>query len=341
MGRYTPEEIAQLSDRIGRRIGARQLKNGLWVPDWSLHDELGLDKPDLEQNKDAFIQLITRYRSTQPNKPERISSIWTPYIDAELSRASTEGGDIMDWPYSPGWPDDSPPYFTVLGGTSATGKSTLRRQVWNRWSRSSTDYGSMAEELANDEETPFKIGSVIVDPDNAKMILPEYQTHLLHQIPGGSTYVHDESRNVAEALRKRAAEQNMSIVYDTSGQFNGTQGTLAEMRAKGYYIPAVYFFGNISTLVERAKLRERTTGRSVPPGIIPVMQQNLISIVPQLWNNKDFDQIILVDSTNVDNPEIMLWLKRRPDGGVDTVISATDTELYAQYFGNNTGLFRT
>ena len=343
MGRYSPQELEELSNRLGRRLGARRLKNGIWAPDWSLHEQLGLDVPELEQDKDAFIQTITRYGSTPARSASRVSQIWTPYMNAELARATDEKNSLEKLPYVPSFPDDSP-VFTILGGTSATGKSTLRRSVWDYWTPTGNASGA-AYTLAVDG-SPFRPGSVIVDPDNAKMMLPEYQGHLLHQLPGGSSYVHEESRNLAEALRQRAVSANMSVVYDTSGQFNGTYGSgqsgssmLAELKQKGYYIPAVYFFSNIQATTVRAKERERLTGRSVPSGIIPVMQNNLTTIVPGLWNANNIDELVLIEASDIDDLQIMMWLKRDPSGAVRVV--RPGDENFATYFGRNPGLFRT
>jgi hypothetical protein len=60
------------------------------------------------------------------------------------------------------------------------------------------------------------------------------------------------------------------------------------------------------------------------------MQNNLTSIIPRLWTSNALDELILVDSTNLDNQEIFLHVRRNPDGTIETVIEPSET--YDKYF---------
>lgn len=324
MGRYSPTEISTIRENISKSIqsGRSRFK---WKPDWRLHDELGLPHADI-LDRAAFESLISSRRSTDSFNAARVSGIWTPYIEAEMARAQAEMEDFKGG----SWDDEL--LFTVIGGTTATGKSTIRRQMAEAFRGDLPDNPSEVFKYINNLNSIFQPGSAVVDPDNAKLILPEYQAHIFHQTPGGASFVHEESRNLAEALRKRALNDKSPIIYDTSGQFNNGYQTLSEMRRAGYRIPALYFFGDIDKLIARAKEREKIEGRGVPTGIIPTMQNNLTSIVPNLWTSKELDELILIDSTNLDNPEIFLHVRRNPDGTIETVIEPSDT--YNKYFRN-------
>jgi hypothetical protein len=322
MGRYSPDEVSQIRENINKAI--QLTKSGFrWKPNWRLHDQLGVTHPDIP-DKPAFDLMLKRRSNTPPNDGTRIARIWTPYLDAEMARAQTERDDFKGG----SWDDEL--LFTVIGGTTATGKSTIRRQMQSSFSGDVPNNPSEVFKYIQGLDSVFQPGSVVVDPDDAKLILPEYQAHLYHQTPGGASFVHDESRNVAESLRERALKDKSPIIYDTSGQFNNGYETLSEMRRAGYRIPALYFFGDIDELIARAKERERLEGRGVPTGVIPIMQNNLTSIVPSLWTNGSLDELILIDSTNLDNQDVFLHLRRNADGTTEVVIEPSDS--YGNYF---------
>jgi hypothetical protein len=322
MGRYSPTEISKIRENISKSIQAGRSRFK-WRPSWRLHDELGLPHPDIP-DKETFDSSILGRGSSPSNDRTRIASIWSPYIEAEMARAQAERQDFEGG----SWDDEL--LFTVIGGTTATGKSTIRRQIAESFRGDIPNNPNEFFKYIQGLDSVFQPGSAVVDPDDAKLILPEYQAHIFHQTPGGASYVHEESRNLAEALRKRALQDKSPIIYDTSGQFNNGYQTLSEMRRAGYRIPALYFFGDIDKLIARAKEREKLEGRGVPTGIIPTMQNNLTSIVPSLWTSKELDELILVDSTNLDNQEIFLHVRRNPDGTIETVIEPSDT--YSKYF---------
>ena len=324
MGRYSPDEVSQIRENIGKAI--KSTKSGIkWRPNWRLHDLLGLPHPDIPDR--ATFDAILSPRPWQQKRnlsPARQSVIWMPYIEAEMARAQAEREDFKGG----AWDDDL--VFTVIGGTTATGKSTTRTQIMDSFKGDvPTNPSDLFDYLAG-LDSIFQPGSAVVDPDDAKLIIPEYQAHLFHQTPGGATFVHEESRDLAEALRKRALKDKSPIIYDTSGQFNSGAETLDEMRQAGYRIPALYFFGDLDTLIARAKERERIDGRGVPIPIISVMQNNLTGIVPSLWTGGKLDELILIDSTDIDNPQVFLHIRRSADGTTEVVIEPSDN--YNNYF---------
>lgn len=321
MAFYSDEQIEQMRENVRRGLNKgknpKSAKPGVWEPDYSLHDKLGLPRPRV-MTKDEVDAMIKRSPGGTPaNNLFRIANIWDPYVEAEVARVV----DLMQDSES----DER--VFSILGGSSATMKSTFRR--WAEGIRNGTvDMSS----LPGDAEFVLDYidgRSVMVDPDDAKLIIPEYIGHISTLTPGGASYVHQESRNIAEQLRRRAAESRLPIIYDTSGQFNNGNQTISDMRDSGYRISANYFLAPTNILIQRAQEREEATGRGVPTGIISTMADNLTRIIPNLWSGGWLDDLTLIDTSDPLNPRIILRLSVAEDLQVET-----DETALVSYFGS-------
>jgi predicted ABC-type ATPase len=314
MAFYPPEEIEKLRENVRRGIGKTKApkSSGKWTTDFSLHDKLGIPQPDI-MTAEELTQMLQKMSSTPSRDKQRERDIWLPYIDAEIDRVNSQVKDM----------DEKPELvFSILGGASASGKSTWRKRADERVSRTSfTEYENFILDSL--------LGTgVIVDPDDAKLMIPEYQAHLDAQIPGGASFVHEESRNIAEALRVRALAAQLPITYDTSGQFNNGSGTLAEMKRNGYKNKAIYFLADTETLVARAKKREEESGRGVPSSIVRTIANNLIGIIPNLWDGGYLDELMIIDTTDMGSPKVLINLV-----GPLTTAGPMDIGLLKTYFG--------
>jgi hypothetical protein len=311
MAFYTPEEVEKMRENVRRGLNRGRSTpgkkppinpSGVWEPDYSLHDKLGLPRPPVMTKSELDTILTRRPGGTPANdSPGRLVSIWDPYVEAEVARVA----DLMQDAES----DER--VFSILGGSSATMKSTFRR-----WAEGVVNGTVDKDSLPGD--APFVLDyldgrSVMVDPDDAKLIIPEYIGHISTMTPGGASYVHQESRNIAEQLRRRAAESRLPIIYDTSGQFNNGNQTISDMRDSGYRISANYFLAPTDILIQRAQEREEATGRGVPTGIISTMADNLTRIIPNLWSGGWFDDLTLIDTSDPLNPRIILRLSLAED----------------------------
>lgn len=325
MGIYKPEELQKIRENIEKGLARSTTLSRMWKPDWTLHEKLGLDIPDL-MTKDEFDAYIAANRWTPYEESARVSELWTPYINAEISRVTKLAESRP--------PTDAEKTFMVLGGASGTGKSSFKNLLMSGYDQGKFAYWSRSYFDILKNALPGY--AVDVDPDNGKLILPEYQAHLQHLTPGGASFVHQESRNIAEQLRQRAVSLGLPTLYDTSGQFNNGAETLDEVKGLGYRVDAVYFMADMQTLIDRVKLRERQSGRGVPSSIVRTIQQNLYSIIPQLWTNQKFDRLTIIDSTDLENMQVMLHVTRLPDGTVDvTSTMGLAMDKLKGYFGFN------
>lgn len=320
MAFYSDDQIEQMRENVRRGLNKgknpKPAKPGAWEPDYSLHDKLGLARPPV-MTKSELDTILQRQPGGTP-ATGRLVSVWDPYIEAEVARVV----DLMQDAES----DER--VFSILGGSSATMKSTFRR-----WAEGVVNGTVDKDSLPGD--APFVLDyldgrSVMVDPDDAKLIIPEYIGHISTLTPGGASYVHEESRNIAERLRRRAAESRLPIIYDTSGQFNNGNQTISDMRDSGYRISANYFLAPTNILIQRAQEREELTGRGVPTGIISNMADNLTRIIPSLWSGGWLDDLTIVDTSDPLNPRIILRLSLVEDLQVEP-----DETALISYFGRD------
>ena len=207
MAAYTPEQIETLRENLKKALDRKSKLRGVWVPDWSLHDELGLERPELLSLKE-LTELLGRFSTSGSNRIQSKTAAKLAYIRQSIINAEARKSMIDEPSLSK--------VFTAIGGTTATGKSSIRKKR--------IEIGPSLESVDDEVERilmeliPYD--GVIVDPDDSKLIIPEYQSHLKHGIPGGASFVHEESRELAEAVRGDATAGFASIIYDTSGQFN-------------------------------------------------------------------------------------------------------------------------
>jgi hypothetical protein len=295
MAFYPPEEIEKLRENVRRGMGKDRAPkaSGKWQPDFSLHDKLGLPQPELLTAEELKALIQKNSSSLYLRNNQREKEIWLPYIEAEIKRVKDEVESR----------DEKPELvFSILGGSSASGKSTWRKRAAASVPR--TNF-SEDENIIMDNLLGM---SVIVDPDDAKLMIPEYQAHLEAGIPGGGSFVHDESRIIAEYLRGMAEANQLPVTYDTSGQFNNGFQTLIDMRNSGYKNKAMYFLADPDVLIARAAEREKATGRGVPGYVIRNISSNLTSIIPSLWRSGYLDELTIVDTTNPNSPKVLIRL---------------------------------
>jgi len=197
---------------------------------------------------------------------DRVEQLWRPYVENSLARARR--GDVPN--------DQQRPTVYVLGGASATGKSTARQ----------TGLSGI----------PNYDSAVVADPDDAKIMMPEMRLWYARRLEGAASYGHQESREVAAVVARAATSEGLDLVYDTSGQFNDGFQDLADWRKKGYNIVAHYFFAPMATLTGRVNTRNKSTGRGVPLSVVETIQRNLQNLVPEILKRQLFDELYIWDS---------------------------------------------
>jgi N12 class adenine-specific DNA methylase/predicted kinase/GGDEF domain-containing protein len=124
--------------------------------------------------------------------------------------------------------------FTYIIGLPASGKSTVANKLV--------------------EET----GSLLVDCDEAKKLLPEYDGGI------GANAVHEESSLLTKNILARALESGDNIVYPTLGSKMASINKLLDLAVKhGYSTKIIYVKIDPAVAIERLKARFEKKGRYV------------------------------------------------------------------------------
>lgn len=177
-------------------------------------------------------------------------------------------------------PEDGVPTLTVLGGRGGSGKSNF-------------DKSSNEEFGVYDRKT-----SLVVDSDEIKALLPEYD-------PTKAYLVHDESSYIADSIVMMASYMRANVVLDITLKSDHTDKVL-EFRDRGYKVSANFMHLPPEVAVVNALHRSEKSltthnpvtgakrsfehGRLVPPGVV----------LSNVNNEKNFDKLIpLADSWSV------------------------------------------
>lgn len=238
---------------------------------------------------------------------DRVEQLWRPYVDLSIERARR--GDTPN--------DQQRPSVYVLGGASGVGKSASRTIG-----------------LAG---IPNYDSAVVADPDDAKIMMPEARLWYARRLPGASSLVHAESRQVTAVLARAATKEGLDLVYDTSGQFNDGFQDIRDWRSGGYDIVAHYFFAPESTLQRRVREREEKTGRGVPAGIVSTIQWNVMQMLPGFMGQQLFDELYIWDTEKDPAKPILLGQLMLDQPGQPQVLQVKHPYLFRYLFRDRVG----
>ena len=178
------------------------------------------------------------------------------------------------------------PVATFLGGGTAAGKSTLGGG---------------------------KPGSIVIDADEVKGKLPEYQ-HLKGQgDPRAAAFAHEESSDIAHEIQAKSISHRFDFTLDGTGdsKYEKMLGKVQAAKSAGYKVSAKYVTCDTGEAVRRARARAAQTGRAVPKATIESIHSAVSDTLSKLIANDDFDSLELWDTNG---PEPLL-VGSKPDGG--------------------------
>lgn len=165
--------------------------------------------------------------------------------------------------------------FTIMGGGSASGKSTMIK--------------SGAATLPKN--------SILVDSDKIKTMLPEYNEMLSKGDSRAANYVHEESSALAKRILRISNKENYNAVLDGTG--NGSIESLTRKinnaKNAGMIVEGIYATVPTQIAVDRSAQRALKTGREVPPHVITNIHKKVSQILPQVA--AQFDSVKLYDTT--------------------------------------------
>ena len=137
----------------------------------------------------------------------------------------------------------SPKDAILLGGGSNSGKSTIR------------------------EDLPKNV--VLIDPDEIKEKIPEYNHYKKKYSNFAAFYVHDESSDIGDTLLTESIDLEYPFIYDgTMKHTSKYKAIIEELREKDYFITIVIVDVPLDLAHKRNKARFEATGRAVPEDIV-------------------------------------------------------------------------
>jgi predicted ABC-type ATPase len=175
---------------------------------------------------------------------------------------------------------NEPPEFTLLGGGTASGKTTLSNQI-----------------LGNRPNT------VRIDPDEIKKLIPEYAGLKKSDPEKASFRVHEESSYLSKAILAAAAAKGLNITLDSTSSGGSTAKLIPKLASAGYHIHAL--FADIPVSVAKQRSFDRANnpsspsfGRYVPDDVLEDSHKGAAANFMRLKDMPEVSSAQLFDNTD-------------------------------------------
>jgi predicted ABC-type ATPase len=178
------------------------------------------------------------------------------------------------------------PAFVMLGGGPASGKTKA------------------AEAAAHDFP-----GAVTINPDDIKMMLPEYKQLGPDK---AAAFTHEESSYLTKQANAAAIAQRSHIILDAVGDnsVKSVEGKVSAAHAAGYSTHARYVTVPTHVAQARAVSRGVRSGRVVPPSVIEHAHAGVSEVFPQVMGK--FDTASLHDNSTDWKPVLSMTRGQAP-----------------------------
>lgn len=184
-------------------------------------------------------------------------------------------------------PAEGQPVYHVLGGGPAAGKSTY--------------VDSDAGVRLRDDNT------VMINADDVKTQLPEYQQMMAERNPNAANFAHEESSYLVARIQAAAFENRLNATLDGTGDNAPAKlrSKINAARAAGYRVEGHYVTVPTDVAVQRANARGAQTGRYVPESVIRGTHSGVSRTLPEVYS--DFDAVDLYDTRGNSLEHVMSW----------------------------------
>lgn len=187
-------------------------------------------------------------------------------------------------------PSDEP-LAVLLGGGSASGKSTYVEQLYS----------------------PLLDEAVLIDADEMKKEIKEYEEFLHHLdediAQSAAILVHTESSDLAMALWDTCIKLNLSYIYVGTMSYKPIYtDRLIRMKEQNYSIEGLYIDVDLAVCLERSKIRENQTGRAVPIDALKASNRNSAIVFLELKSL--FDRVQMYNNSSKGNINLNPFYER-------------------------------
>ncbi len=125
--------------------------------------------------------------------------------------------------------------------------------------------------------------AVLIDPDDIKVLIPEYEKLIAEGDHRAVTLVHDESIDIATKLLRRVTKDGYNATMDGTGASPMFVGRLNAALDKKYEVKVAYFNTDVPTALARIEERKKKTQRAVNPDVAWDMHRNASRIFHDVY----------------------------------------------------------
>ena len=192
------------------------------------------------------------------------------------------------------------PMFNIMGGGSASGKSTVQN-------------GPLGQSLGLSESPT----NLLVNSDDLKMQVPEAAEMMAQRDTRWAAFAHEESSYLAKRVQAAGFEHGTNVTLDGTGDSSPDKlrGKINAARSHGYGVRGVYVTVPTEMAVERARIRGQGGDmRVVDPVVVRSIHASVSQTFPAVA--RDFDSSVLYDTRGGqgDVREVYSW-----DGATETI----------------------
>ncbi|MCM1216813.1 MAG: zeta toxin family protein [Lachnospiraceae bacterium] len=188
------------------------------------------------------------------------------------------------------------PVCILLGGGSASGKSTIRDRF-------------VQPEL---DETGTRVATV--DSDEIKKAIPEYGVFQEQRPDAAAMRVHNESADITTQAIDRLISEKRHFIYDgTMKSLSKYTSIIKQLKDAGYEVRVVAATIPVEDAIARSDDRAKKTGRKVPHSIIrgshggcSVTYPQLTGLVDsyELWDNSGERPVLVQDNDGIHDQQL-------------------------------------
>lgn len=224
--------------------------------------------------KEALKKIDEQYKPSNPKGEDTMEK----YLDKEgmwqPERIRLHNKIIND--LTMGVPASKNPEFLMMGGGSASGKSSAIRKG--------------AIKLPDTH--------VYIDSDEIKGKIPEYKAMTQFKDESAAPFAHEESSYLAKSAMAQSFDGSKNTVLDGTGDgsLKGLQAKVEAARRAGYKVRAEYCTVSVESALARNAKRAERTGRKPKEETVRAIHKSVSQILPQAIKSGFFDEMNLWDN---------------------------------------------
>ena len=178
---------------------------------------------------------------------------------------------------------------------------------------------------------PHPKDALVIDPDKLKSKIPEYKAMIESGRKGliakAANFVHEESSLLGKSIQAEAYRKGIGVVLDgvNGGSLEKVSKKIDGIRAaSGKKVRADYVTLDTDLSLKLAQARAGKTGRVVPENFIKESNRNIAELIPQLIDEKVFDELYLWDTNVNGTPRLILKM-------INGKLEVIEPELYQNF----------